>query len=56
VFIRPYDGGEEASYKSGDAMLTHRKESFTPYQLIIATFTFLYAFRHLDDLLGFSGE
>lgn len=35
---------------------SHSTEYFTPYQLVIATFTVLYAFRHLDDLLGIAGE
>lgn len=30
-------------------------EHFTPYQLILGTFTILYALRHLDDLLGLGG-
>lgn len=31
-------------------------EHFTPYQLILGTFTILYALRHLDDLFGLGGE
>lgn len=30
-------------------------EHFTPYQLILGTFTLMYAIRHLDDLLGVGG-
>ncbi|WVQ98635.1 hypothetical protein IAU59_005765 [Kwoniella sp. CBS 9459] len=29
-----------------------RLQHFTPYQLILGTLTFVYALRHLDDLLG----
>lgn len=32
--------------------LNARLKSFSPYQLILATLTFTYALRHLDDLLG----
>lgn len=31
-------------------------EHFTPYQLVLGTLTFVYALRHLDDLLGISGK
>lgn len=31
-------------------------EHFTPYQLILGTFTIMYALRHLDDLFGLGGE
>lgn len=33
-----------------------RPEYFTPYQIILATFTFIYALRHFDDILGLGGE
>lgn len=39
-----------------EAELTSSKENFSPYQLILATLTLVYALRHFDDLLGISGE
>lgn len=39
-----------------EAELTSSKEKFSPYQLILATLTLVYALRHFDDLLGISGE
>jgi hypothetical protein len=35
---------------------TDTAEHFTPYQLILGTFTILYALRHLDDLFGLGGK
>ncbi|WVF72296.1 hypothetical protein IAT40_007109 [Kwoniella sp. CBS 6097] len=32
--------------------LNDKLQHFTPYQLILGTLTFVYALRHLDDLLG----
>ncbi|AFR93202.2 hormone-sensitive lipase [Cryptococcus neoformans C23] len=34
--------------------LNERLKRFTPYQLILATLTLVYALRHFDDLLGIS--
>lgn len=43
-------------FVAAEAGLTSSKEHFTPYQLILATLTLVYALRHFDDLLGISGE
>ncbi|TXT13770.1 hypothetical protein VHUM_01137 [Vanrija humicola] len=32
--------------------VNERLKYFTPYQIILATFTFIYALRHFDDILG----
>jgi len=31
-------------------------EHFTPYQLILGSFTLVYALRHVGDLFGLGGE